>query len=104
MVKTSFSDANILNIFSGGSLLPGHTVTPPPRQTYICVLEIDIENKCLPVGAARHGRIGPIIAKEGRSPATAWREDGQARGGRRREGGQTAQRYKYFTNHISPFS
>ena len=26
MVKTSFSDANILNIFSGGSLLPGHTV------------------------------------------------------------------------------
>ena len=26
MVLTSFSDANILNIFSGGSLLPGHTV------------------------------------------------------------------------------
>ena len=26
MVKTSFSDTNILNIFSGGSLLPGHTV------------------------------------------------------------------------------
>ena len=26
MVQTSFSDANILNIFSGGSLLPGHTV------------------------------------------------------------------------------
>ena len=26
MMKTSFSDANILNVFSGGSLLPGHTV------------------------------------------------------------------------------
>ena len=26
MVKTSFSDANIFNSFSGGSLLPGHTV------------------------------------------------------------------------------
>ena len=26
MVKTSFSDANILNIFSGESLLHGHTV------------------------------------------------------------------------------
>ena len=26
MVLPSFSDANILNIFSGGSLLPGHTV------------------------------------------------------------------------------
>ena len=26
MVYTSFSDANIFNIFSGGSLLPGHTV------------------------------------------------------------------------------
>ena len=26
MVETSFSDENILNIFSGGSLLPGHTV------------------------------------------------------------------------------
>ena len=26
MVETSFSDANILDIFSGGSLLPGHTV------------------------------------------------------------------------------
>ena len=24
--KPHFSDANILNIFSGGSLLPGHTV------------------------------------------------------------------------------
>ena len=27
---TSFSDANILNIFSGGSILPGHTVRPIP--------------------------------------------------------------------------
>ena len=27
MVYTSFSDSNILNIFSGGSLLPGHTVS-----------------------------------------------------------------------------
>ena len=26
MVLTLFSDANTLNIFSGGSLLPGHTV------------------------------------------------------------------------------
>ena len=26
MVKTYFSDANIFNSFSGGSLLPGHTV------------------------------------------------------------------------------
>ena len=26
MVETTFSDANILNILSGGSLLPGHTV------------------------------------------------------------------------------
>ena len=26
MGETSFSDANTLNIFSGGSLLPGHTV------------------------------------------------------------------------------
>ena len=26
MVYSSFADANILNIFSGGSLLPGHTV------------------------------------------------------------------------------
>ena len=26
MVWTSFSDANILNIFSAGSLLPGYTV------------------------------------------------------------------------------
>ena len=26
MVKTSFSEANIFNSFSGGSLLPGHTV------------------------------------------------------------------------------
>ena len=25
-METSFSDANILNIFSAGSLLPGHTV------------------------------------------------------------------------------
>ena len=27
MLETSFSDANIFNIFSGGSLLSGHTVT-----------------------------------------------------------------------------
>ena len=26
MVQTSLSSANIFNIFSGGSLLPGHTV------------------------------------------------------------------------------
>ena len=26
MVQTSFSDANVLKIFSGGSLHPGHTV------------------------------------------------------------------------------
>ena len=34
MVKTSFSDANILNIFSGGSLLPGHTVVS--MTTFMC--------------------------------------------------------------------
>ena len=27
MVQTSFSDANTLNIFTRGSLLPGHTVS-----------------------------------------------------------------------------
>ena len=33
MVKTYFSDANIFNSFSGGSLLPGHTVIQ--RVSYI---------------------------------------------------------------------
>ena len=37
MVLTSFSDANILNIFSGGSLLPGHTVYTLERIKYLRV-------------------------------------------------------------------
>ena len=42
MVKTSFSDANIINIFSGGSLLPGHTVICQNRWQQILELIIVI--------------------------------------------------------------
>ena len=36
MVLTSFSDANISNNFSGGSLLPGHTVYSTMNCSHFC--------------------------------------------------------------------
>ena len=44
MVLTSFTDANILNIFSGGSLLPGHTVTHVQKEPKLWAWALIIGN------------------------------------------------------------